>query len=225
MIYFMLLRLSPLFGTSLAEDPQKESSAFSKKHPRRFSYTPRACSIPYLSGTSFLQRHPTAPFRSVLWPLLHSALVQVLTIAQGIKNPDGSSGTSGQLTASRERAAFSLGAALAPRCGPFPVSQRSRLVNLHCSRSASSTISHLHSTRQLRLPRSPKLFPRRGCRSPKRPAPDPGAGLFSRSEATQAEVVALVVVGAVSGTPAARCGSSFFISCGLGMKPTIRSTI
>lgn len=163
MIYFMLLRLSPLFGTSLAEDPQKESSAFSKKHPRRFSYTPRACSIPYLSGTSFLQRHPTAPFRSVLWPLLHSALVQVLTIAQGIKNPDGSSGTSGQLTASRERAAFSLGAALAPRCGPFPVSQRSRLVNLHCSRSASSTISHLHSTRQLRLARSPKLFPQRGC--------------------------------------------------------------
>jgi len=87
MIYFMLLRLSPLFGTSLAEDPQKESSAFSKKHPRRFSYTPRAFSIPYLSGTSFLQRHPTSPSRSVLWPLLHSALVQVLTIAQGHKKP------------------------------------------------------------------------------------------------------------------------------------------
>jgi hypothetical protein len=92
-------------------------------------------------------KHPIAIGESEV-SLLHSSLVQVLgaTRSEGIKNPDGLGGTSGRAT---ELFAFQSGAALAPRCCPFPVSSTVSRLLMRRSRNAPGTIRHPPQMRQL----------------------------------------------------------------------------
>ena len=91
----LMLRLSLFETLPFYRVRLKRNQVLFEKHSRRFSYTPRASFL--ISGTSFHRLTPSPFLRTSEVTLLHSALVQVhdRTI-EDIKNPDGTSGTSGR---------------------------------------------------------------------------------------------------------------------------------
>jgi hypothetical protein len=86
--------------------------------------------------------------------------------SKGIKNPEG---LAAHRDGATERPTFQFGAALAPRCCPFPVSSTvSRLLMRH-SRNAKRTIRHPGATRQTA---KPKKFGRQAAFGPSRSRPN-----------------------------------------------------
>src|SRR5579859_3092733 len=133
-----MLRLS-LFLEPPSRKILKRNQVLVAKHSRRFSDTPRASSYSlarifhrFISSDLTLPSPARTPpsrkrcfavsgrLRPTEVSLLHSALVQVHDHSRAIKNPTAQAAHRDGETASRELA-FSFGAALAPRCGPFPV--------------------------------------------------------------------------------------------------------
>jgi hypothetical protein len=105
-------------------------------------------------------------------PLLAKCLCSTLLLfrcaglysSKGIKNPEG---LAAHRDGATERPTFQFGAALAPRCCPFPVSSTvSRLLMRH-SRNAKRTIRHPGATRQTAKPKKfgrLRLGPNAACR-------------------------------------------------------------